>query len=259
MTNFKYKISTWNLDRPKQNTERTKLILDKIRSTNSDILVLTETSNAIDLSKEFEFSLKSKPFERTPNEQWITIWSKWEILQQLDTFNNNRTTCGKIKTPFGEIIIYGTIIPYHMAGVSGVRYGNLNYKTWQYHEEDIFNQSEDWKRIISKNLETPFFIIGDFNQCRTKNQNGYGTDEMRELLSNKLNINGLICITEKDFSGNYLTTEPRKATIRKNIDHICISKNWIEKLENYEVGAWNHFNENDTLMSDHNGVFLTFD
>lgn len=55
MTNYLYKISTWNLDRPKSNTDKTKLVLEKIKETNSDILVLTETSNAIDLSSDFEF------------------------------------------------------------------------------------------------------------------------------------------------------------------------------------------------------------
>lgn len=145
-----------------------------------------------------------------------------------------------------------------MAGVSGERYGNLDYKIWQYHEEDIYKQSEDWNRIISQNVETPFFVIGDLNQCRTEGLNGYGTPEVKKLLSKKLSENGLVCITEKDFSVEYLTIDKRKGVVRKNIDHICTSKNWIEKLDNYEIGAWNHFNEEDKLMSDHNGVYINF-
>ncbi len=258
MKDYLYKISTWNVDRPRLNTEKTKLILEKIYETNSDIIVLTETSNAIDLGTDFEFSLKSIPFERTPNEQWITIWSKWEITQHLKTFNENRTACGRIKTPFGEIIIYGTIIPYHMAGVSGERYGNLNYKMWQYHEEDIYKQAEDWKQLILQNIDTPFFVVGDFNQCRTEGLKGYGTPEVKRLLSEKLCENGLVCVTENDFSENYLTIDTRKGTVRKNIDHICTSRNWFDKLTHYEIGAWNHFNEEDKLMSDHNGVFIKF-
>ena len=259
MTNFKYKISTWNLDRPTNNSERAELILNKILKDNSDILILTETSNAIDLSENYKFSLKAKPFERTPNEHWITIWTKWEISKQLETFNENRTTCGLIKTPFGEIIIYGTIIPYHMAGVSGMRYGNLNYKTWQYHEEDIYKQSDDWKRIITENPDIPLFVIGDFNQCRMNGMGGYGTVEMKNLLTKKLNESNLLCVSEKDFSEEYLTKDPRKGTIRKNIDHICVSKSWFEKVESFEVGAWNNFNEEGKLLSDHNGVFMYFD
>ena len=124
----KFKISNWNLERPLSNTEKTRLILNKIIEIDSDIIVLTETSNAIDLSQIYPYKISTLPYSRTPDEQWVTIWSKWVITDQIGTFDNNRTVSGIIKSPFGNIIIFGTIIPYHMAGVSGERYGNLNYK-----------------------------------------------------------------------------------------------------------------------------------
>lgn len=46
-----YKIANWNLERPKSKTERTKLILEKIKEVNADLIVLTETSNEVDLSE----------------------------------------------------------------------------------------------------------------------------------------------------------------------------------------------------------------
>lgn len=71
-----YKISTWNLERPGPNTKKTGLAIQKILEEDSDIIVLTETSNAVDLSAVYPCSLSTESYERTPNEQWVTIWSK---------------------------------------------------------------------------------------------------------------------------------------------------------------------------------------
>lgn len=252
-----YKIANWNLERPKSKTKKTKLAIEKILEINADIIVLTETSKSVDLREFYPFQISTKSYERTPDEQWVTIWSKWEILKQIETFDNFRTVSGTIKSPFGDIIVFGTIIPYHQAGVSGIRYGNLNYKIWEYHEKDLYAQSENWKKLIeSENL--PLFVIGDFNQTRFNNQ-GYGTARVREILTNLLIETDLECVTEIDFSEKYLTEVPIKKKIRNNIDHICVSKSLLKKMNNIEVGAWNNFTENGEYMSDHNGVYIEFE
>ena len=252
-----YKIANWNLERPKSKTKKTKLAIEKILEINADIIVLTETSKSVDLREFYPFQISTKSYERTPDEQWVTIWSKWEILKQIETFDNFRTVSGTIKSPFGDIIVFGTIIPYHQAGVSGIRYGNLNYKIWEYHEKDLYAQSENWKKLIeSENL--PLFVIGDFNQTRFNNQ-GYGTARVREILTNLLIETDLECVTEIDFSEKYLTEDPIKKKIRNNIDHICVSKSLLKKMNNIEVGAWNNFTENGEYMSDHNGVYIEFE
>jgi exonuclease III len=253
-----YKISTWNIDRPNATTKKTGLVIEKIREVNSDILVLTETSSAVDLSSIYPYSISTEPYERTPTEQWVTIWSKWPIREQLKTVDNKRTVCGIVETPFGKIILYGTIIPYHMAGVSGVRYGNLNYKTWEYHEKDLYAQSANWLELRKNNENLPLIVAGDFNQTRF-NGIGYGTKKVREILTEILKELELNCVTEIDFSKNYLTEDPKKGKVRNNIDHICVSNSLINKLKSYNVGAWNHFTENRQFMSDHNGVYLEFE
>lgn len=252
-----YRIANWNLERPKPKNEKTKLATEKIKQINADIIVLTETSNAIELSEMYPFKVSTLSFERTPNEQWVTIWSKWQIIKQIKTFDNYRTVCGVIKSPFGNITIFGTIIPYHQAGVSGTRYGNLNYKTWEYHEKDLYAQSNNWKELIQTE-KNPLFVIGDFNQSRFNNQ-GYGTHKVRQILTEILLNLDLQCVTEIDFSQKYLSKDPKKGKVRNNIDHICISNTVINQMKKYEVGAWNHFTEQGKFMSDHNGVFIEFE
>lgn len=252
-----YKIANWNLERPKSKTEKTKLAIEKIQEVNADIIVLTETSKSVDLSEIYPFQISTLSYERTPNEHWVTIWSKWEVVKQIETFDNFRTVSGIIKAPFGNISVFGTIIPYHQAGVSGIRYGNLNYKIWEYHEKDLYEQSENWEKLLETE-QLPLFVIGDFNQSRFNNQ-GYGTPKVRQILTDLLTKLDLKCVTEIDFSEKYLTEDPKKGKIRNNIDHICVSNNLLNQMITYEVGAWNHFTEQGKFMSDHNGVYIEFE
>lgn len=145
-----------------------------------------------------------------------------------------------------------------MAGVSGVRYGELGYKAWEYHEKDIVNQSKNWKEISSGNPNIPLFIVGDFNQTRGI-EKGYGTKKCRDLLATELKKSALECISEGDFENNHLTADPKRQVVKKNIDHICVSTNFISALKSYKVSAWNHFTEHGIYLSDHNGVYVDFE
>lgn len=256
--NKTYKIANWNVERPKINTKKTNLALNKINEINADIFVLTETSDAIDLTPEYQ-SVKADSNFRNRSEQWITIWSKWKIIKKIDTFDTFRTASALIETPFGEIIIYGTIIPYHNAG-NDIRYGKLGYKMWQMHKEDIVRQGKDWQTIISQHEDIPFFVIGDYNQTRDELPKGYGTKEGREILSNQLENNDLACVTGIDFATTkQLSEDPKKKRVRRNIDHISVSKKWLNSLKNYRIEAWDNFAENGYYMSDHNGVLIEFE
>lgn len=253
-----HRIAIWNIERPKNTSSKTKLVLDQIKTIDEDIIVLTETSNAVQLEPYYN-AIKSVPFERNPEEQWVTIWSKWKILDEVKTFDNQRTACALIETPFGKILIYGTIIPYHMARVSGARYNHSGYKAWEFHYEDIDRQFKDWMNIQKQFSDVPFFVIGDFNQTRDQLPKGYETIKGRDLLGDKLQDAQLRCVTGIDFSKTgQLSVDPKRNKVRNNIDHICISKNLLEQLEYYNVGAWDQFTSDGNCMSDHNSVNIDF-
>ena len=93
-----------------------------------------------------------------------------------------------------------------MAGVSGVRYGNLNYKAWEYHEKDLYNQSDNWLNLRNNNENLPLIVAGDFNQTRF-NGTGYGTKKVREILTQILK--------ELEKLKDYVTTETRKVGLTK--------------------------------------------
>lgn len=252
------RIANWNIERPLTVNKKTTLVLNKIIEINADVIVLTESSNAIDLTNIYPFSQSTLSYPRTPNEHWVSIWSKYPITNKINTFDEYRTTSCIIETPFPKIIIYGTIIPYHMAGVSGIRYGNLNLKPWQFHEDDLYKQAEDWKIIKNQFNDLPLFIVGDFNQTRGTNE-GYGTKKVRDVLTDILTNNNLICLTEQKDIESFLSVNNKTGKKRKNIDHICSSIPFIQKIKSYNVGAWDYFNADNVNLSDHNGVYVDFE
>ncbi len=257
----KYRIANWNLERPVKSTKKLTLAIEKIQEINPDIIILTETSSLVDLGPKYSVS-QTQEYNDLPNEQWAAIWSKWPIEKEIKTFDSNRTTCALIQAPFGKLIVYATIIPYHNAGVfDGGKYGYAPkaYKAWQMHKENIILQSADWLKILADNPNIPLCVAGDFNQTRDGNKGGYGTIDCRNLLTQALEICNLRCVTEEDFGKNgKLHKDPKKGYPRRNIDHICISNSLLDKLNNIYIGAWDHFTENGKYMSDHNGVFIDF-
>lgn len=245
------RIATWNIDRAKSPAP----IREKIATIAPDLLVLTEASNHIDLGPEYG-CLKSEEFERYEGHPWITIWTKWRILELIPTFNSFRTACCLVDSPLGPLIVYGTIIPYHMAGVSGNRYPETGKRAWQMHVEDITLQSRDWERIRSDFRDIPMIVAGDFNQTRDGNGRSYGTSEGRKSLSSELLRNKMVCMTELDFAATgHINQHPKTAKTRRNIDHICLSDELSSKYR-IEAGAWDNFTPEGKLMSDHNGVYI---
>ena len=120
----------------------------------------------------------------------------------------------------------------------------------------MHQQAKEWGRILEQE-GLPILVMGDFNQSRYNNQ-GYGTEKVRQILSDYLSQLDLTCITECDLS-SFLHIDPIKHKVRNNIDHICISNTFIRKVKGYQVGAWDHFTEQGKYMSDHNGVFVIFE
>lgn len=237
-----FRIATWNLERPKQNGwVKNQRRLNKIHEIGADLWVLTETSAAINLGSDYKSIASSTCEGYEADESLSTIWSRCKVLSSISTFDPNFAVCAEIDSPFGAMIIYGTVITYaNDKGISGTA------KRWEEHRRSIQQHHEDWLRIQKQYPNHLMCIAGDFNQSR--DQSGwYEEKQAVEMLSAALRDLSLVCVTEENF-------QKTKGLSRSTIDHICLS----ESLVPYKVAvsAWEGSTSENERMSDHNGVFV---
>ena len=113
------KVSVWNLMRPNSKTvERNSLFLDTLNQIDQDIIILTETNSIIEFGDKY-FSVSTTPLPKLvdkytyePGENRVTIFSKFPFIRQIPTADSYTSVCAETITPFGQLIIYGTIIGY---------------------------------------------------------------------------------------------------------------------------------------------------
>ena len=244
---MKFKIATWNLDEASTtNKTRAGCQIEKLANIDADILILTETSQEIDLAK-YGYNCIQNLEKNEYGKFYSVIWSKYEIVKRISTYDEATAVCCKIVLPNrNDIIIYGTIITYLSdKGSEGIsKYGEEHYK-------EILRQGEDWSNIIKKYSPKLFCLAGDFNQPRdgsswysAKAANKRGI----EALTGELNKNNLTCLTDKDFF------KSGELQDRHSVDHICLTKNTYQM---HHVGVWQgSYGIANKKLSDHNGVFV---
>ncbi len=49
---------------------------------------------------------------QSDGEVWAAIWSRFPILQELEVSDPIRSVCVELETPFGGLIVYGTVLPW---------------------------------------------------------------------------------------------------------------------------------------------------
>lgn len=214
------KILTWNLERLQKN--RKEAILRIVESQNADILILTETSSEINPGKGYQNiatgNLESgyDGINYKTGENRTTIWTKYPIKTQWETYDKFTSVCAEVATEFGLLTIYGTIIG--VFGGKGERFKN-----------DFEKQSKDFEK-----LKGNICIAGDLNI--TLSGYAYPSHEARNQLKEIIQRLDLCCPT---------------ASLDKNVDHILLSNSFVEN-RNIEVTIWNE----DLTLSDHIGICL---
>lgn len=245
-----FRIATWNLDHPKRGN-RLPEQMEELAKISADIIVLTETSRGANLSHMGYAGVSSIPYLVEKKERNSSaIWSKWPIECAISTYDDETATCAKIKAPFGNLLVYGTILTWKMD-----RWPDSNGALWSLHDKEIERQGDDWNRIRGLFPDVPLVVAGDFNQVRD-GVGSYHSPKGIGLLDTELRRNNLHCETEVDFGAEgLLNVNPwnkRSETYRHNVDHICVTTG---RFEAEPAGAWDHFTTSHEL-TDHNGVFV---
>lgn len=217
------KIATWNIERL-QHKSKLDTILQVLAALQADILVLTETDSRIELkhyqnmiSSSNLFAINSDNYKSTENR--ISLYTNYEILNRLETYDKYTSLCVELKTPFGNLIVYGTII-----GIYGNRHTHF--------KSDLSKQLLDYEKCSKMgNL----CVIGDFNISFSDNY--YFTNDGRNQLNHFFDKNKLTILTQES---------------KNCIDHIAISTAFCEGFAK-EIGEWNI----DKKLSDHKGICVS--
>ena len=216
------RIATWNIERLKHKTDLV-LINSTIAGVKADILVLTETDNRV-APANYKYCIQTpKLIEIQPDqyleiENRVTIYTNYEIIRQHETYDRYTSLCVELKTEYGALIVYGTII-----GIFGNWNKNFNI--------DLSRQISDCQKL-SKGKN--FCLIGDYNISFADNY--YFTNNGRNELNNLF----------RECNLNLLTRDKIEC-----IDHIAISENFITNMET-DIGEWN----SDKKLSDHKGIYV---
>ena len=211
------KIATWNIERLKHRKKLDRIV-EVLNEVDADILVLTEADERVKLP-QYEWMLLSDTTRDDSfgyGEHRSIIYSKYGISVPVSLWSNCRSMCEAITTPYGELMIYSTII-----GTYGNR--RASFKTEL--EEQIF----DFDLLVK---DGPLCIAGDLNISFSDNY--YYTKHGRDELNACFERNNLVNLT---------------AELPEAIDHIVVSKSFV-KDRSVKLTEWNL----DKSLSDHKGV-----
>jgi exonuclease III len=241
------RIANWNVERPSLKSPKNALRVDHLLNLKADLVVLTETSTAVDLGPDY-VGIHTNPSPRKPREgeAVAAIWvraSDYHIIQSVVTSDPREAVCVELDCRLGPLLVYASIIPYDRAkGVDG------DSGRWVEHKRAIQWHRDDWLRLRSKYPRHQIITAGDYNQHRD-GVGSYGTRETRGALSDALREAGLTCVTQEDFVATGKLSRP-------NMDHVCMTSRLADNVQ--AVDAWEGTIKGKRL-SDHNGIVVDVD
>lgn len=123
------KIATWNIERLKHIKELDNM-QDICNALMVDIFVFTESDTRMSLNykncfcseslAEEVYNIGDKPIVYADTERRISIFTNYECVDKHSTFDERTALCVEMKTPVGNIIVYGCIV-----GIVGNRHPSL--------------------------------------------------------------------------------------------------------------------------------------
>lgn len=239
-----FRLATWNLERPRTNSaEKIAACQAQMRRVNADVWVVTEGHREIGLDDFHHFATACEGHDHTVGETYTAILSRWPSRRHRCEEGDPFTIWTEIASPWGDLIVYGTILPYkNWRGIGG------GSASWVEHLKSIERHRKAWLELRASFPRHRLIVAGNFNQNRDGTR-WYGNRQIRSALTAALAEARLFCATQADFRA------PPFGLSRARVDHICVDQGLVPSLG--EVVVWEGTTDgtaSGAALSDHNGI-----
>jgi len=242
-----FRIATWNLDRPViRRKSRTNERLAELQRHDADVWILTETDRELELPGYTMVATRRPDHPGyADREAYAAVHSRWPMRPvELTAFDPCFGVCALIESPFGPLLVHGSIITYHNDGVADGK-----AKPWERHRESVREHGKAWRELRSRFPNHHLIVGGDFNQALA-DAGRYRDKQATALLRAAFDGTNLRCLTDDDF------TMPPVRLSRHSIDHIAVSETLLAK-STPNVHVWEGVTPAGVSLSDHNGVVVS--
>jgi endonuclease/exonuclease/phosphatase family metal-dependent hydrolase len=239
------KIGTWNVEYG-QGEQKNALRRHLLDTADCDLWVLTETSDKLDLSATHQnVSSQLREGRKQFSERWVSIWSRLPIIRKLSVLDEQRTVAALIASPKGQLVLYGTVLPWHSDRNQAD--ANSPVSGWSKHYQVLEEQEQEWRLLQQNFAEASLCVAGDLN-VSLGGPHYYGTTHGRLLMKAALRNCGLFCATSFDrIPAGMLKYSP--------IDHVLLPADW--KLFAMVSCAWEGTTGDKVRLSDHSGLAVS--
>jgi hypothetical protein len=212
-------------------------------SVAADLWVLTESRTTISPEDRFQavHSLPDSFHRPDHDERWCSLWSRWP-LTPIPTRDTPWSATALVRSPLGDLIIYGTVLPYH---AQPPRASGFGVQQWGEFFREVHLQAEDWGHLRRDFPGIPLVVAGDLNQS-LDGARWYGTKSTRQALLDALRGADLRCVTAEDM------VACGKLRRHHLVDHVCVTGD----LDRESLVCWEPVAADRTRMSDHPGVLV---
>jgi exonuclease III len=157
------RIVTWNVERKKPTSPKGAPAVERLRSEQPDVAVLTEAWVGHLGDSGYEVTSHPTPLPgHHPDERKVVMWSKKPWTDVCDVGHPDmpagRFVAGTTETMIEAVRVMGICIPWHMCDVT---WGAKNATAWQRHLEWLTCFAE---LVAGRDRSIPLIVAGDFNQ-----------------------------------------------------------------------------------------------
>lgn len=229
------RIGVWNVEYAYIN--RLDALRSVLRSNEADVWVLTETHDHLvpcDLYHVAHSGPRKSGFPpgMRPGSRWVSIWSRYPILHQVETVDaDNRTVAALIAAPSGPLLMYGTVLPWPASKPTFL--------------EALAEQSSEWLQLRQAYPHALFCVAGDLNTDMDKSKSFPGKAAINAL-EEAMRECGLSSATGPG-------QIPSASLAKPPIDHVLLPN----CCSTHVIATWEGTTTEGVRLSDHSGLIVS--